>query len=152
MAIMVVVGVGLAQFLVAEDTARIVFYLPWDGLQHSRLKVTFDEVSAAEVKPGQFFVINAEPGRHVLVAGEGIPIVVEASLGRDSFVRVTRQIEFGPSGKTGFPALEVMSPEQAHPEVVLVYIERKKMFSAKVSKEDPFLHQRPKLKPRISSQ
>jgi hypothetical protein len=92
-------------------------------------------------------VVNADPGRHVLVAGEGIPTIVEASSGRDSFVRVARHIEFGPSGKIDVPALEVMSPEQAQPDIVnLVYLNPKRIFSPAVSKVDPFLNQRPKLK------
>ena len=148
-----VVWLVLVPSLIAKDAARIVIYLPWDSLQHSRLKISFDEVSIAEIKPGRFFVINAEPGRHVLVAGEGIPIVVEASSGRESFVRVADQIELTPSGKTEIPALEVMSIEEAHTEVVnLVYIERKKIFSPAVSKEDPYLHRRPKLKTHGSGQ
>ena len=148
-----VVWLVLVQSLMAKDNARIVVYLPWDSLQHSRLKISCDEVSVAEIRPGRFLVINAEPGRHVLVAGEGIPTVVEASSDRESFVRVAAQIELTPSGKTDIPALEVMSPEQAHPEVVnLVYVERKRIFSPVVSKEDPFVHQHPKLKTRGSNQ
>ena len=147
------VGLVLVQSRLAKDSARIVVYLPWDSLQHSRLRISLDEVSVAEIRPGRFFVINAEPGRHLLVAGEGIPTVVDASSSRNSFVRVARQIEFGPSGKTDIPALEIMSPEQAQPEVVnLVYLDPKKIFSSAVSKVDPLSQQRPKLKTRGSSQ
>jgi hypothetical protein len=151
MTIAAIAWLVLAQSLMARDSAKIIVYLPWDSLQHSRLKISVDEVSVAEIRPGRFFVINAEPCRHVL--GEGIPTVVEASPDRESFVRVARQIELLPSGKTDIPALEVMSAEQARPEVVnLVYVERKKIFSPSVSKEDPFLRQRPKLKTHGSSQ
>lgn len=62
----------------AKDSARIIIYLPWDSLQHSHLRVSLDEVSVAEIRAGRFFAVNAEPGRHVLGAGEGIPVVVEA--------------------------------------------------------------------------
>jgi hypothetical protein len=43
--------------------------------------------------------MNAHPGRHVVIAGEGIPEVVDTRPNEKTFVRVARQIEFGPSGK-----------------------------------------------------
>jgi hypothetical protein len=146
-----VIGLALVPLLAAEDSAQIFVYLPWDSLQHSRLKISFDDVYVADVQPGRFFVINTNPGQHVLVADEGIPAVVEAHAERKCFVRVARQIEFGPSGKTDIPALEVVPSEDAHRDIVnLVYVNPKKIFSTAVSKEDPFLHQRPKLKTRVA--
>lgn len=139
----------MVPLLVAEDGARIFVYLPWDSIQHSRLRISFDEVSVAEIQPGRFFMINADSGQHVLVAGEGVPAVVDARAGGKFFVRVARQIEVGPSRKTDIPALEVMSSEDAQHDIAnLVYVNPKKIFSPVVSKEDPFLHQRPKLKTR----
>ena len=80
-------------------------------------------------------------------------MVVEARPGEKCFVRVARQIQFGPSGKTDFPALEELTPEQSRLEIVnLVYIDPKKIFSPVVSREDPFQHQWPKLKTRSPGQ
>ena len=140
-------GLLLVPLLTAEDSARIFVYSPWDSLQHSRLKILFDGAPVAEIRPGQFFVVNADPGSHLVDTGEGLPTVVKAAAGGKYFVRVERIIEIGPSGKTGVPSLELRSAEQSRSEIVnLVYLGPKKIFSPVVSKEDPFLHERPKLK------
>jgi hypothetical protein len=147
-----VIGAILVPFLVAEDSPKIVVYLDWDSLQHSRLTISADGVRVAEVKPGRFFVMNAHPGPHVLIAGEGVPIVVDARANEKTFVRGARHIEFGPSGKVDTPVLEIMSPEQGELDLrFLVYVSPKQIFSSAVSKEDPFLQQTPKLKTRKSS-
>jgi hypothetical protein len=58
----------------------------------------------------------------------------------------------GPSGKNEIPVLEVLSPEQARLDMVnLAYVRPKKVFLPSVSKEGPFLHERPKLKTRSGS-
>jgi hypothetical protein len=91
--------------------------------------------------------------RSFLMAGDGIPTVVAARTGQGAFVRVARQIEVGSSGKSKIPVLEVLSPEQARLDMVnLAYVSPKKVFSPSVSKEDPLLHERPKLKTRSGSQ
>jgi len=107
----------------------------------------------AEVQAGRFFVINAEPGLHVLIDGDGIPTTVEVRAKGKSFVRVARETEIGPSSKTSIPVLEALSLEQARPDMMnLVYISPKKIFSTSVSQEDPFLQQPPKLKTRSAVQ
>src|SRR5262245_16787724 len=102
------IGLSLLILLAAGNTAKIVVYAPWDSPQRSRVAISFDDVRVAEVQPGKFFVINAEPGRHLLMAGDSVPTVVQASAGGELFVRVERQIEIGPSGKTDIPVLQVL--------------------------------------------
>src|SRR5215469_16091121 len=149
----ILVLAAIALILASQKLAEIFVYVPWDSSQHSRLTVFLDGTPAAEIQPGRFFLINADSGRHVLMAGDGIPTVVVARTGQDAFVRVARQIEVGPSGKNENPVLEVLSPEQARLDMVnLAYVRPKKGFSPSVSKEDPFLHERPKLKTRSGSQ
>jgi hypothetical protein len=139
----------LLPFLAAEDSAQIVVYLSWDSPQRGRQTVFCDGARMAEVQAGRFFVINVEPGRHVLIAGDGIPTTVDVPAKGESFVRVGREIEIGPSGKTSIPVLEDLSPEQARLDMInLVYVSPKKIFSTSVSEGDPFLQQRPKLKTR----
>lgn len=142
-----ILAFALVPLFAAEDPAKIIVYVPWDSLQHSRLKVSFDEVPVAEVQPGRFFVINGRPGSHVLIAGNGIPAVIEARANENFFICVTRHIEIGQSGKVGFPALEVLSAEQARHDLInLVYISPKKIFSSAVSKTDPFSRAAPRLR------
>ena len=139
----------LLPFLAAEDSAQIVVYLSWDSPQRGRLTIFCDGARMAEAQAGRFFVINVEPGRHVLIAGDGIPATVDVRAKGESFVRVGREIEIGPSGKTTIPVLEDLSPEQARLDMInLVYVSPKKIFSTSVSEGDPFLPQRPKLKTR----
>jgi len=139
----------LLPFLAAEDSAQIVVYLSWDSPQRGRQTVFCDGARMAEVQAGRFFVINVEPGRHVLIAGDGIPTTVDLPAKGESFVRVGREIEIGPSGNTSIPVLEDLSPEQARLDMInLVYVSPKKIFSPSVSEGDPFLQQRPKLKTR----
>jgi len=64
-----VVALFLLPFLAAEDSAKIVVYLPWNCPQRGRLTIFCDGTRMAEVQAGRFFVINAGPGRHVLIAG-----------------------------------------------------------------------------------
>ena len=143
---------ALVPVAAAADSARIVVYLPWDSLQRSRNTI-FDEKSrVAEVKPGRFFVMNVEPGPHVLIAGDGMPLVVSPHANQATFVRVTRVISFERSGKVDMPALELRSKEEGEFDLrFLVYISPKEIFSSCVSKQDPLLHQKPKLKPRQSN-
>src|SRR5690348_2739398 len=91
--VVVTIALVLCPLLAAEDAAMIVVYLPWEGLQHSRLKISFDDAPVAELQPGRFFVINASPGSHVLVAGNGIPAVVETRAQSEIFVRAARRIQ-----------------------------------------------------------
>lgn len=137
----------------APGKAEIVVYLPWESAQQARLKISYDGAPAAEIQPGRFFVINADPGRHLLRAGKGKPTAVDARAREESFVRVGRDIEIGPAGESDIPVLEVLSPEQARLEIInLVYVKAKKIFSSVVSREDPFVRRRPELKTRNSSQ
>jgi hypothetical protein len=107
----------------------------------------------AEVQAGRFFVINAEPGRHVLIAGDGIPTTVDIRAKGELFVRVGREIEIGSSSTTSIAVLQDLSPEQARLDMInLVYVNPKKIFSTSVSGEDPFLQQRPKFKTRNAVQ
>lgn len=146
-------GLVLLPFLAAENPAKIVVYLPWDSPQHRRLTISFDGARVAEVQAGRVFVINAEPGRHVLIAGDGIPATVEVRANGESFVRVARATVIGPSSKTSIPVLEDLSPDRARLDMInLLYVNPKKVFSTSVSKEDPFLQQQPKLKTRDSVQ
>ncbi len=148
-----ILAVAFLPVVAAENPAKIFVYLPWDSLQHSRLTVSVDGAPAAMVRPGRFFLFNADSGRHLLMAGDGIPIAVEARSSKDVFLRIAREVEIGPSGKSEIPVLEVLSPEQARPEIVnLVYVAPKEIFSPLVNKEDPFLHERPKLKTRSGNQ
>lgn len=152
-AFVVLFALAVLGLLAAEDSAVIVVYQPWDSLQHSRLKIFFDDAQVAELQPGRFFVINASPGSHVLVAANGIPAVVETRAQSRAFVRATRQIQIGPSGNLDISALEVLSAEQAHSDLInLVYVSPKKIFSSVVSKTDPFSNRAPKLKFRKSRQ
>jgi len=151
--LVVTIALALCPLLAAEDAAMIVVYLPWEGLRHSRLKIAFDDVLVAELQPGRFFVINASPGSHVLVVGNGIPAVVETRAQSRAFVRATRHIQVGPSGKVDISALEVLSAEQAHSDLInLVYVSPKKIFSSLVNKTDPFSNRAPELKSRKSHQ
>ena len=139
--------------LAGEDSAKIVVYLPWDSPQRGRLTIFCDGTRMAEVQAGRFFVINAEPGRHVLIAGDGIPTTIDVRAEETSFVRVARETEIGPSGQTSVPVLDDLSREQARLDLInLVYVNPKKIFSTSVSEEDPFLQQRPKLKTRSGVQ
>lgn len=144
---------ALLPFLAAEDSAKIVVYSTWDSPQRGKLTIFCDGVRMAEVQAGRFFVINAEPGRHVLVAGDGIPTTVEARAKGESFVRVAREMEVGPSGKASIPVLEDRSAEEAIRDLIhLVYLQPAKIFSTSVSEKDPFAQQPPKLKTRDAVQ
>ena len=143
------VGLALLRLLLAEDAAKVYVYSDWEAPQRSKLTISYDGVPVAQLQPGRYLVINAQPGRHVLIAGDGVPTVVDARAGEDSFVRVGRHIEINQSGKSDIPVLEVESPEQARHELVnLIYIPASKIFSTLVSKQDPSVPARPKLKNR----
>jgi hypothetical protein len=143
------IGLVLLPLLLAEGSANIYVYSDWESPQRSKLTISYDGVSVAQLQPGRYLVINAQPGRHVLIAGEGIPTFVEVRAAEESFVRVGRQIEINQSGKSDIPVLEVQSPEQARHEIVnLVYIAASKIFSPFVSKQDPSVPALPKLKNR----
>lgn len=136
-------------FLAAENSAKIVVYLPWDSPQRGKLTIFCDGIRVAEVQRGRFFVINTEPGRRVLIAEDGIPATIDVPAEGESFVRVARETDIGPSGTTNVPVLEDLSPDRARLDMInLVYVSPKKIFSNSVSAEDPFLQQAPKLKAR----
>lgn len=153
MGVVLAVTLALLPFLAAQDSAKIVVYLPWDSPQRGRLMIFCDGTRMAEVQAGRFFVINVEPGRHVLVAGDGIPTTVDVRAKGESFVRVARETEIGPSSKTSISVLEALYLEQARLDMInLVYVSPKKIFSTSVNQEDPFLQQPPKLKTRSAVQ
>lgn len=141
------VGFFLFPLLLAQNAAKVYVYSPWESPQHSKLTISYDGVSVAEVQPGRFLVINAQPGRHVLIAGDGVPTVVEVKAGEESFVRLGRHIEISQSGQSDIPVVETQSPDQARHEIAnLVYVSAAKIFSDSVSKQDPSVQQLPKLK------
>ncbi len=133
----------------AQDTAHIYVYSPWDAGQQSRLPITYDGVVVAKVKDGKFFAIAASPGRHVLVARDGVPTAVNVRPGEDAFVRVEHHLELPEFGKTDIPVLTVQSPDEARLAIVhLVYIAAGKISSPLVSRQDPTVQRQPALKTR----
>jgi len=144
---------SLLPLLVAENSAKIFVYCPWDSLQRSRLTISFDNIRGAEIQPGRFFLLNVKAGSHVLIPGPGVPLVVDIGASEEAFVRVGRRIEMGPGGTTDSPMLDLPDPEVARLDLVnLVYVAPKKIHSDSVAKTDPFSHQVPKLKTRNSSE
>jgi len=140
---------GLSLFAAAQDSAKVFVYCPWEAPRHARITISLDDAPMAEIQSGRFFVINVKPGKHMLVAGEGVPLAIEPHAGQDLFVLLARDIEVGPSGQSEVPMLAVIAAEQARHEMVnLVYISSKKILSDSVSEQDPSVKEKPKLKTR----
>lgn len=140
---------GLSLFAAAQDSAKVFVYCPWEAPRHARLTISMDDAPMAEIQSGRFFVINVKPGKHVLMAGEGVPLAIDPKASQELFVLLARDIAVGPSGQSDVPMLAVIAPEQARHEMVnLVYIASKKILSDSVSEQDPSVQEKPKLKRR----
>jgi hypothetical protein len=68
--VLAAIALILPPLVASQKLAEIFVYVPWDPSQHSRLTVFLDGTPAAEIQPGRFFLINADSGRHVLMAGD----------------------------------------------------------------------------------
>ena len=99
------------------------------------MPVKFDGEIAAEVRRGTFFTITCDPGPHVLIIDQGVPVAVEARADRPVYVRLDWHYQLG---RRPIPVLGVVPVRIAEAELRhLNYIEAKKVRSAAVLKSDP---------------
>lgn len=146
-------ALGLLAFLslsaAAESATRIYVFADWDSPQHAWIPIYCDGALIAKVKAGKFLAIEVSPGRHTLLAGDGVPLPLETSTGKDVFVAAQYYVRLYPSGKSSIPVLAIFPESEARIKIVhLVYIETKQMYSPQVSRQDPTLLWRPELKKR----
>ena len=120
----------------AEDSARIYVYAQRETPARSWLPISCDGTVVAKLKRGRFFAITVTPGRHTLSDEKGVPVVVKARSGKDSFVRL--EWLNGDVGGPSLPVLQVVSPGQAHDDMLsLAYVDASKVLAKSVPKADP---------------
>lgn len=119
----------------AEDPARIYVYVQRETPVRSWFPVSCDGIVVAEIKRGRLFAINVGPGRHMLSEEKGVPAFVDASAGRDSFIRLNWHIEVG---QPAIPVWEIVAPSNARRDMLdLTYIDVGRVLSKSVPKKDP---------------
>lgn len=135
--------------LKAQTPTRIYVYADWDSPLHSWISVYCDGTLMAKVKRGKFLAINTTPGRHTLEVGEGVPVFVDVSVGKEVFATVGHVVQLTETGKLDIPVISVVSGQEAQLKIIhLVYIDAREMYSPAVSRTDPSLDWEPALKKR----
>jgi hypothetical protein len=129
-----------------QGQARIHVYSLRETAAHLWMPVKFDGDIAAEVRRGTFFTIACDPGPHVLIIDQGVPVSVEARPDRPAYVRLDWNYQLG---RRPIPVLSTVPARIAEAELRhLSYIEAKKVRSAAVLKTDPRPPEEPRLKTR----
>ncbi|MBN8730037.1 MAG: hypothetical protein J0L64_05805 [Acidobacteria bacterium] len=129
-----------------QGPARIFVYSLRETAAHLWMPVTFDGEIAAEVRRGTFFTIACDPGPHVLIIEQGVPVAVEARPDRPAYVRLDWNYQLG---RRPIPVLGVVPARIAEAELRhLSYIEAKKVRSAVVLRSDPRPAEEMRLKTR----
>jgi hypothetical protein len=133
------------QFSTAGDQPRVFVYAQWDTPPRSWTLVSCDDGKIAEVKQGFFFAITLSQGRHLLALKDGVPLPLDLHTGDDTFVRVDRHYA---GSQPPILILSTVPAETATKEMrFLTYIEKKRIHSANVPKEDP----RPPATPHLNT-
>lgn len=94
----------------AQDLARIYVYAQQETPARSR-PISCDGTVVAKLKRGKFFAVTVTPGRHTLSDEKGVPVVVKARSGKDSFVRL--EWLNGDAGGPSLPVLQVFAGPSA---------------------------------------
>lgn len=130
----------------AEDSIRVFVYSQRETPARSWMPIVCDGMRVADVKRGFFFVVNVSPGRHSLSVTDGVPVSVEASSGKEVFVRVDWNHELG---RSPIPVLSRVEMERAKKEMrFLSYVDDKRIHSDAVPLRDPRPAENPSLKVR----
>jgi hypothetical protein len=130
----------------AEGLARIYVYAQLETPAGSWIPISCDGTAVAKLKRGRFFAVSVASGRHMLSDEKGIPVVVDARSGEESFVRLDWHIEVD---KPAISMLQVVPPPQARYEMkYLLYIDAGKVLSRSVPKKDPRKRPPPRLRRR----
>ena len=145
LALLAAVPAAVAQ-AAPQGPARIFVYSLRETAAHLWMPVNFDGEIAAEVRRGTFFTITCDPGPHILIIEQGVPVAVEARADRPAYVRLDWNYQLG---RRPIPVLGVVPARIAEAELRhLSYVEAKKVRSAAVLKTDPRLAEDLRLKTR----
>jgi hypothetical protein len=138
-----------AALLPPLESGRVYVYAQRLTEAGSWLPVACGGSVVAELKQGYLFALNLPPGRHVLTAGDGVPLSVEIPAGQEVFVRLDWNYQVG---RRPIPVFSAVPPEQARKQMVyLSYIPPKKALSRSVPATDPRDPAPPQLKTREAS-
>jgi hypothetical protein len=134
-AISVVVSLAHLPAAWAQSSARIYVYVQSEAAASSWFPISCDGTVVAKIKRGRLFAVNVAPGRHILSDEKGVPVVVDARKGEESFVHIDWRYEVG--GPT-ISVLQTATPAEAQSEMIhLRYIDAGEVFSKAVPKTDP---------------
>jgi hypothetical protein len=136
----------LSVALMADDLAKVYVYARRDTAARTWLSISCDNLVVAELKQGAFFAIEIAPGRHAFLLENGIPLVLDAQTGQDSFVRLDWSYGID---RPPIPVLtKVLQPEARVEMKYLSYVNAKRVHSSLVPRTDPSPLYQPQLRTR----
>lgn len=139
-------AVAPAPAAAAEASSLVFVYAQRATPARSWLRLACDGKTVAGLKRGYFLALRLSPGRHTLSLTDGVPISVETSPARESFVRLAWSHDVR---RPPIPVLTSVAEETARQEMrFLSYVEPKRIYSAAVSGADPRPDEKPGLKIR----